>query len=169
MAAVGRGRRRASPRAVLLTGIAGVLAGVLVFLGITALIGSGDGESNLGDDVFAVGRADRLAPEIQRRGPLLFQALVGERDVYVQYLGDERWTAFEAVPPGSPRRCQLRWRPRTRDFHDPCSRRTYPHDGAGLTRYPASVDDDGTVVVDLRRPQAATSTVAPTTTTTTPR
>jgi hypothetical protein len=134
-----------------------VVAGLLVFAGVTALIGSGGAGSKLGDDVFEVGRADRLRPEVERDGPLLFQALVGDRDLYVQYVGEGRWTAFEAVAPGAPRRCQLQWRTRPRRFVDRCTGTAYPADGTGLVRYRTTVDEDGVVVVDLRRRESGSS------------
>lgn len=140
------------PTAVVLSALAGVLAAALVFAVVSAILGSGKARSRLGDDRFTVGRARSLAAVVDRRGPLLFQDLLGgHRDVYLQHLGTA-WLAFEAHAPGAPRRCQLRWQPAARLFLDPCDHRTYPAGGTGLTSYPTHVDPKGKLAVDLRSP-----------------
>jgi hypothetical protein len=142
-----------STRAVVLTGIAGVLAGVLVFVGIVSLAGSGKAKSKLASDVFKVGKAKNQAVIVDRNGPLLFaDPLQRGRDIYLDHLGDARWAAFEVHPPGEPKSCTVKWQPQTRSFRDPCGGRLYPADGTGLTRYSAYVDKKGDLVVDLRRP-----------------
>ena len=136
--------------AMVITGIAGVLAGVLVFLGVIALTGSDRTRSRLGSDRFVVGKARTLAKTVDRLGPLLFQDLVGgSRDIYVQHV-DGHWKAFSAHGPGEPRRCHLKWRRPTHDFVDSCTKAVYPADGSGLTQYHADVDKKGKLVVDLR-------------------
>jgi hypothetical protein len=138
--------------ALVITAIAGVLAGVLLFVGVAALTGSGKAKSHLGADRFVVGRAGTLANTVDRLGPLLFQDLVGgERDIYIQHF-DGQWHAFAAHAPGAPRRCQLKWRRGTKDFVDRCSQATFPADGTGLTRYQTIVDAKGKLVVDLKAP-----------------
>ena len=73
-----------------------MLCGVLVFIGVAALTGSGTAKSRLGEDHFVVGRARILTKTIDRHGPLLFQDLVGRsRDIYVQHV-DRQWQAFSA-------------------------------------------------------------------------
>ena len=140
---------------LVLTGVGGVLAGVLVFLGVLALAGSPKAKSHLGSDVFRVGDAKHQATIVDRHGPLLFQDPLGHgRDIYVQHLGGTRWVAFVVHPPDEARHCTVRWRQKNRDFVDSCSGRTYPADGAGLTRYRASVDSKNDLVVDLRQPLA---------------
>lgn len=140
---------------MVLTGLAGVAAGVLVFVAVVAFTGSEKVKSQLGDDQFVVGRARRLANTVERRGPLLFQDLLGgDRDIYVQHLPGLGWRAFEAHAPGAPRRCQLRWRPGSGDFVDPCDNRVYPGDGSGLDGYRTSVKK-GKLNVDLRSPLKA--------------
>jgi hypothetical protein len=135
--------------AVVITAIAGVLAGVLLFIGVASLTGSGKAKSRLGDDRFVVGRARTLAHTVDRVGPLLFQDLVGgAQDIYVQHV-DGQWHAFAAHAPGAPRRCQLKWRQATKDFVDPCSQQTYTADGANLRQYQTIVDAKGKLVVDL--------------------
>jgi hypothetical protein len=138
--------------ALVITGVAGVLAGVLLFVGVVALTGSGKAKSRLGDDRFVVGRARSLADTVDRLGPLLFQDLVGgERDIYVQHV-DGQWYAFAAHAPDLPRRCQLTWRPATHDFFDRCSNVAYPAEGGNFTRYRTFVDAKGKLVVDLSAP-----------------
>jgi hypothetical protein len=134
--------------------LAGVAAGVAIFALALGLAGSGKVEVRLGDDEFVLGRADRLAGQVEQDGPLLFQDLLGRpRDIYVQHLGDRRWVAFEAHAPRSPRRCQLRWDGGKHQFRDPCDGAVYPADGAGLTRYPVRIDEDSRLVVNLRQAQ----------------
>ena len=145
--------------AVVITGVAGVLAGVLVFVGVVALTGSGKAKSRLGDDVFVVGRARTLAGTVDHAGPLLFQDLVGgAQDIYVQHI-DGQWHAFAAHAPGAPRRCQLRWQRTTRNFVDRCSHAVYDAQGDGLTQYKIDVDRKGKLVVDLN---SATAPIPPT-------
>ena len=135
---------------MVITAIAGVLAGVLVFLGVTALTGSGTAKSHLGNDRFVVGRARTLAKTVDRLGPLLFQDLVGgSRDIYLQHV-DHQWKAFSAHAPGETRRCHLKWRRSTHDFVDSCTKAVYPADGAGLTQYQTVIDAKGKLIVDLR-------------------
>ena len=109
----------------------------------------------LGTRVFEVGRSKALGPTVDANGPLLFQDLVtGDRrdlDVFVQHLGGDRWVTFQAFAADSERTCQLRWQQAKRRFTDPCrAGRTFPADGAGLTRYRTTVDrETGKIVVDL--------------------
>jgi hypothetical protein len=136
----------------VLTGIAGVIGGVLVFFGITALVGSGTAKSKLGSDVFKVGNAKNQAQFVDRHGPLLFaDPLQKGRDIYLVHLGDRRWAAFEVHPPGQPKSCTVKWQEKDRVFRDSCTDRTYPQDGTGLTRYNTYVDKKGDLIVDLRR------------------
>jgi hypothetical protein len=149
--------------AFVLTAVAGVVCGILVFIGVAALTGSGTAKSRLGTDHFVIGQARVLTKTIDRHGPLLFQDLVGRsRDIFVHHV-DGEWRAFAAQAPGALRRCQLRWRPATRDFDDRCSNAIYPANGDGLTQYPITVDGKGKVVVDVRSPTTpAPSTTVPT-------
>jgi hypothetical protein len=148
-------RRRPPPRgrALVITALFGVLCAALVVVLVLQLARSPEVKVQLGDEVFEAGRAKDLVDDVDRH-PLLFQALVGNRDIYLQHTGDDPktgWIAFEAYAPGAPRRCQLRWERSGRVFRDPCDDKTYPSDGAGLTRYSATVNDNERVVIDLRR------------------
>jgi hypothetical protein len=139
---------------VVLTAIAAVVVGIVLVGVVLNLSTDPDVELNLGDDVFEVGRANRLAPEVSERGPLLFQALRGTRDIYVQHVGRkqrEGWVTFDAHAPGSARTCQLQWRQARKVFVDPCADgKEYPADGTGLPHYRTTVNRDGIVVADLR-------------------
>jgi len=148
-----RRRRRPSPVTVALTAIGGVVVGIVLVGVVLNLANDPDVEVNLGSDVFEVGRADRMADRVAEGGPLLFQALRGDRDIYVQHLGTRArsgWLAFDARAPEAERHCQLRWDHDTEVFLDPCDDTAYPADGEGLVRYVTTVDDEGVVVVDLR-------------------
>ena len=130
-------------------GLGGVAAGALIFVLVLNLTRSRSVEQS-SDARFRVGSAERLAPDVARDGPLLFQDLrSGSRDIYVQHVGGKDWRAFDAHAPGAPRRCVLTWRQQDRLFVDPCDGRTFPADGTGLTAYPTEVDEDGRIFVDL--------------------
>ena len=144
-----RSRKPPSGRTLVLTGLGGVAAGVLLFLLVLAVTGSRSGRQSE-NARFKVGSAERLAGTVARQGPLLFPDLLNRsRDIYVNHLGGEDWRAFEARAAGAPRRCTLTWRQESRDFVDPCDGRIFPADGTGLTSYPATVTEDGLLVVDL--------------------
>lgn len=145
----------------MLVAAGGVLAGIAVFLVVLAVTGPKSTEQAR-QARFTVGSAERLAPTVDRQGPLLFQDLRGgSRDIYVQHVSGGDWRAFEARAPGAPRRCTLRWEAAARYFVDPCSGRTYPPDGTGLIQYPALVDKQGALVVDLSSGPAPTTGLAP--------
>jgi hypothetical protein len=140
-------------QAMVMTATGGVLAGILVFIGIAALAGSGKAKSHLGSNVFKVGKAKDQATLVDRHGPLLFaDPLEKGRDIYLNHLAGKEWAAFEVHPPGEPKRCTVKWTASSHTFRDSCSGRVYPADGSGLTRYKASVDAKGNLIVDLRRP-----------------
>ena len=141
-------------RALVVAGVLAVVFAAVIFALATNLLRSAS-ESSLAAPVeFDVGPADQRRAVVERDGPLLFpDALNRGRDIYVQHLGQAGWKAFEARAPGAPRRCVLQWEPSVRRFLDPCTGTRYPEDGAGLVSYPARVDDDGRLLVDLRSPQ----------------
>jgi hypothetical protein len=151
---------------MILTAVGGVLAGVLIFLVVLALAGPRSAKQSQ-KATFRVGSAKRLAPEVDRNGPLLFQDLLNRsRDIYVQHVSGNDWRAFEAHAPGEPRSCVLRWRATDRRFVDSCSPQTFPAEGTGLTTFATRVDKNGTLIVDLDQPSPpATTTTAPATTT----
>jgi len=165
-----RGR---SPRSMVLA-VAGMVAGIILVLvvfvvAIPSLTESGKVEVKLGPDTFDAGQADQRAPSIERDGPLLFSDVAsGQRDVYVQHLGDDvatGWLAFDARRAGTDRSCTLHWNRDTSVFNDPCDGSTVPADGEGLVHYPVEVTKDGNVVVDLNAARRsggdASTTTAP--------
>ncbi len=138
---------------LVVTGLAAVVFGVLIFALATNLMRSASESAPTEGVEFDVGPAEARRRVVERDGPLLFQdPLDRGRDIYVQYVDGQGWRAFEARPPGAFRRCVLQWQRAERRFSDPCTGATYPADGAGLTAYPARVDDDGRLRVDLRSP-----------------
>jgi hypothetical protein len=156
-----RVRRRQRNRAVLAASVLGLAVAAAVTWLVIRYASSHPDDVRIGDRLFEVGQASRLAGPIERQGPLLFKDPLNRgRELYLQHLGgdvQQGWLAFEAYAPESPRepRCQLRWLQPARRFLDECSGRTYGADGGGLRSYPATVDDRGTVVVDLRSPAGA--------------
>ena len=144
-------RRRSQPRAVAL-GVAGVVLALGVMVLVAWMGSRGDVELTFGGDEFEVGRTERLAAEIDDRGPFLFRNPAGvDRHVYVQHLGDdpdEGWVTVGARAPGqADESCYLEVD--GDGFRDPCDGTEYPPDGEGLTTYPTEVRD-GRVYVDLR-------------------
>lgn len=153
--------REARARAILLTGVAGVLGGILLFVVVANVFGTGADSDESVAATFDIGPADERARTVAEGGPLLFQDPLGRgRDIYVQHLGGDDWQAFEARAPGAGPGCLLQWTPDAQEFVDPCDGRSYPADGAGLVQYPADVDDGERVVIDLRQPSSPT-TAAP--------
>jgi hypothetical protein len=146
---------RRSPRAVLLgvVGLAlGVVAVVVLFVvAIPSLTEDNRIEVRLGDDVFVAGNAEARTRAIAADGPILLADVAsGDRDVYLQHVGDDPevgWVVFDARRPGTSRDCTLVWDD-TR-FRDPCDGTFVPADGSGLPTYDVEVNDDGNVVIDL--------------------
>jgi len=145
--------RRTSPRQAVLLGVTGVVIGLVLLLGLAILSSRGTVKLQ-GDPVFDAGRVDSQAPAIERDGPILLGDVAGgDRDVYLQHLGDDEdrgWLAFDTRAPGATRNCAVRWVAGDEVFEDPCSDERYPPDGKGLRQYPVTVDD-GRLRVDLRR------------------
>ncbi len=137
----------------MLLGVTGVVIGLVVLVGLAILASRGSVELQ-GDPVFDAGRTDSLADAIERDGPIPYGDVAGgERDIYLQHLGDvvdRGWLAFDTRVPGAPRDCAVRWVVEDGAFEDPCSERRYPPDGEGLRQYPVNVRD-GRLTIDLRR------------------
>lgn len=155
---------RRSRRATTFVTVAAVAmaAAVILVVVLVELSSSGGVKSQLGEATFPAGRATELAPEVAARGPLLYPDLLGkDRPIYLQHLGPDPalgWVAVVAVAPGGGPRCVLRWQADHR-FHDPCSAASFPADGSGLQRYPATVSRSDRITVDLRTPLPAATTV----------
>ncbi|HEX2039418.1 MAG TPA: hypothetical protein VHF47_06755 [Acidimicrobiales bacterium] len=141
------------PRTVFwLTAGALAFAGLVLFLTVQYVSQNPD-EANLGAQVIRV-QAERMAQRIEETGPLPFQDPNGDRDVYLQHTGDDAekgWVLVLAYPAGreGERRCAITWDAKRDEFRSPCTGSTHPPDGAGLTTFPAPVED-GKVVIDLR-------------------
>ena len=137
--------------------VALAVAGALMVL-VVRFASENPEKANLGSPVLRFD-AERLAREVEERGPALYKDPLTSRpgrEIYVQHLGDDPeqgWLAIRAYASPVPTlECLLRWDGAGRRFVDPCSQRTYPPDGQGLTTYPATVAD-GRVSVDLRSPR----------------
>ena len=141
---------RSDPRRATIIGIVGVIVGTLLIVLVlfAGNLGGGD-KVQKSKTSFDVGRASDMAGSIAADGPIAFNDPVnGSRPIFIQHSGtDERsgWVAFEATN-GS---CALEWHNDTRDFT--CGTRRVPADGDGseFRHYPATVDDNGHVIVDL--------------------
>ena len=138
------------------------LLGVVLALGgayavarwITPKTGSGVGDVQLGDTTFQGGSTERLAAEIDDRGPIIYGDVSGnkDRDIILQHLGDDPetgWYAFLAAPLGEARDCTWLWQPDEELFRARCDESlTAPADGEGLPQFPVTVED-GRLDVDL--------------------
>lgn len=150
--------RKRSARSVVMA-VAGVAVGIVLVLllfvvAIPSLTESGKVEVKLGSDTYDAGSATARAENISDGGPLLFSDVSsGNRDIYLQHIGDDvatGWYAFDARRPGQARNCTLSWQPAPSNFRDPCDGATIAADGTGLLSYPVTITDKGKVIVDLR-------------------
>lgn len=140
-------------RMVILSAAAGVVLAIVIFAGVVSLVGSGKAKSNLGPNVFKLGKAKNQAKIVDRSGPLLFaDPLEKGRDIYVNRIGPNEWVAVEVHPPGESKSCTVKWVASTKTFHDPCSTHDFPADGTGLVRYKTFIEKNGDLVVDLHQP-----------------
>lgn len=126
---------------------------------------SGKVEVQLGSRTFDAGSAEQRAASIAREGPILLpDPASGQRDIYLQHLGDDAqdgWLAFDAREIDATRECTLRWDAARGLFEDPCDGSTVPADGEGLRHYPVVVDDAGKLVIDLNRAPETGNDTAP--------
>jgi hypothetical protein len=156
-----------STRSIVL-GVVGLALGIvlvvaLFVLAIPSLTENNRIEVRLGDDVFVAGDAANRSAAIAADGPILLPDVAsGDRDVYLQHLGDDPatgWLVFDARRPGAGRDCTLVWTGGS--FTDPCDGTVVPADGTGLNAYNASVNDEGKVEVDLvMRPDPTITTTS---------
>lgn len=146
----------AKRRTILFTAVGAVVAAGLLFAVMTRVTSTTSTPAATGGDrtaQFELGKATDYAKTIAKDGPLLFPDPQGRsRDIYIQHLGADDWLAFEARVAGAPRNCVVKWEAGPRHFVDPCDGRIFPADGAGLVRFPTTVDAKGKVVVDLSQP-----------------
>lgn len=156
-------------KAVVLA-LGAVLAAVLVGVLVVQTAPSDPAQVRLGDDEFNAGYTEVLADAIDEGDgqPLIFSDVSGgDRDIYVQHVGEEDatgWSAFETRLPGSDD-CFAEWDADDAVFVSTCDDGvTFPADGEGLTSYPVTVNADGRLIIDLR---STTDSTEGTTTTST--
>lgn len=126
-----------------------VLAGI-AFIGVLGAglwgaawwLNRGKTEVRLGRENFDVLFYEREAKRVTEKGPQLYPGLIGADKgyVFVNHLGEDPtkgWFAFSAVRDGQPARCTVVWKPAEQVFEDPCDRRQFPANGAGLRQFEA--------------------------------
>lgn len=161
-----RESKASNPRSLAFA-VGGLLIAVVLLLGLVFGISkateSGKIELKPGTTGFAVGNARVKAPLIAADGPFLFSDVAnGQRDIFVQHLGDDPtkgWSAFDARTPGTSRGCTLQWQRERREFKDPCEGSIVPADGGSLPHYPVNVSADDQLSVDLRSDRGTTTTI----------
>lgn len=152
-------RSQTNARQAILVALGGIGALVAVLFLITRLGQLGGSGSEvpiqLGEPVFSLGDAVELSEFIADTEPLLLPDVAnGDRDIIVNHVGsspNEGWHAFPARSLTSVRDCVLEWQKANAVFVDSCSGDEYPADGAGLTQYGTSVDEDGNLQINLNR------------------
>jgi len=158
--------RKRSARSVVMA-VAGVAVGIVLVLllfvvAIPSLTESGTVEVKLGSDTYDAGSATARAENISTGGPLLFSDVSsGNRDIYLQHIGDDiatGWYAFDARRPGQGRDCTLSWQASLSNFRDPCDGAVIAADGTGLLSSTVTISDNGKVIVDLRGDAVETTT-----------
>jgi hypothetical protein len=129
---------------IVTTALIAISAVLLVVL-VVQLSSSDPEDTNIGDEMFEVGDAQRLV----NRTPLLFQDLRGgDLHVWVNHIGDDPdsgWVTFSATV---RRGCFIE---RRRDTFVDCNGKKYPEDGEPLQEFHTEVDSEGRVVVDFTR------------------
>lgn len=142
-----------APVRALVVAAAGLAMTIACVLLIPQLIRAEAVETKLGDQLFEAGDPDNMANAIKRDNlPLLFADPVGERDIYLQHLGEDPlmgWYAFDARRPGTDRNCTIEWQPGGW-FVDPCDPEIeFDATGTGLPSYDVTIDND-LLFVDFR-------------------
>jgi hypothetical protein len=154
-------RKRPTGTTFATAAAASVIGAVLIVVLLLQLARSNTVKSQLGSHVFVAPLAKLLMQAIDtpgpdgRAGPVLFQALEGSKDIYIQHAGtdpEKGWLSFDAHAPGAARTCVLQWVMAQQQFRDPCDGRTFPADGTGLPHYATTVNSAHRVVVDLNTP-----------------
>lgn len=159
---------KAPPRQIiflLAATVLGILAMVFLVTRTADLAQSGDVQLNIGDQVFGPGNVDRLSEDIEaQRTPLLLSdPSGGDRDIWLQHIGDQPetgWFAFAVRPPDAPRDCFVQWQVNEQLFAYNCDDRTFPADGEGLFQYPVVIAGNGEITIDLNAADRATTSTA---------
>ncbi len=148
-------------RSAIIVGVVGVVMALLMGAAIIWLAGSGSNvRIQLGDTDFDAGSAFAQSDEIAENGPLLFSDVGGgRRDIILNHLGDDPksgWYSFEARPADQPRDCFFVWDVANAVFvltttNDSltCSDATVDATGDGVSQFPVTIDDNGSVRVDI--------------------
>ena len=168
-------------------GVGSVVVCVGIVWAVVSLASRGGGpvQINLGDDVFRVGNAERMADQVDEDGPLKFSDVSGRgqvRPIVVNHFGDDpvlQWVAFDAVAPGADRGCFLYWSAQRNLFEERrntdggrqdegevCRDLEWaangdPGPGApALRSYPWRIDSDDVLIIDLKPDEATTTTAS---------
>jgi hypothetical protein len=150
--------RRTRGRRSYALAVGGVFLGLAIAIAlfvfaVPAITSKNQVTSDLGGATLSEGRASDRAADVARAGPILLPDQAGgQRDIYLQHLGDTPrtgWLAFDARRAGRSRQCTLVWNKAHRVFDDPCGGAPIPANGSGLVHYRVSVDKDGYLLIDL--------------------
>ena len=151
-------RRRKKPTTVLIASVIALAIAALMLWWVVRIASKNPEIANLGSEVFRFD-AERLADEIDDRGPFLLQDPLNRgRELYVQHTGRSPktgWRVISAYAGEADLDCLLQWSESDEEFVDPCTDETYPADGEGLVTYPVEVVD-GRVEVDLKKAASRT-------------
>ena len=149
------GSTKAPPRQILflfLATILGFVAMYFLFTRTADLAQAGDVQISIGDDVFAPGNTEDLSEALQTDPLLLSDVSGGDRDIFLQHLGDDPdsgWFAFAVRPLDAPRDCFVNWNLDAQEFNYNCDDRTFPAGGDGLFQYPVNISPNGDITIDL--------------------
>ena len=151
-------RRRKKPTTVLIASLIALAIAALMLWWVVRIASKNPEIANLGPEQFRFD-AERLADEIDDRGPFLLQDPLNRgRELYVQHTGGSPkngWRVISAYAGEPDVDCLLRWHESDEEFVDPCTDESYPADGEGLETYPVEVVD-GRVEVDLKKATSRT-------------
>jgi len=143
-------RQKLAPRTVVVLSLTAVaMAAVVVFM-VVQYVSDNPGQANLGKGRIEL-NAERTAERIEETGPYPLEDPDDRRnrDVYLQHTGDDPLAGWLLILAHAPDGCAVLWDVKRDLFEAPCTRRTYPPDGTGLTTFPAPVEN-GKVIIDLR-------------------
>ena len=106
----------------------------------------------------AIAASFMVAAAIAADGPFILSDVSGSGQrlpIYLSHTGDDPetgWNVIEAHPPDTPDDCFLRWSTKRHLFETTCNDATYPEDGGSLNHYSWTVDKNGSLLIDLRKP-----------------
>ena len=116
-------------------------------------------EVKLGTDTFTVGQARPQAESVATDGPFLFSDVAnGQRDIYVQHIGDDPltgWLAFDARLPGAVPGLLAGVEGEPRRVRGPVLGPGRPRGRRRPADYPVEVNEAETVIVDLNAARAS--------------